>query len=228
MTRPRTKQPKTERPRTERPRIEKPVPALVTAPRGRRRFSEMPRSGSSRRLVILAHQCRAWRDGTESPQALLFRWRQALGVGPLPEGATFLPVQIADDGAAVIEAREASVSSSAPSIIVQPQFVLDELDADIARTEAKQPNPPVGETGRDETPRRPAFPEHLACEEVTLEIERTACPSCGSTLHPIGVTDERDAGLGPGVAGHHPHSASQVRLSLLRDHPPGRSARAAH
>jgi transposase len=33
-----------------------------------------------------------------------------------------------------------------------------------------------------------AFPEHLAREEVTLEIERTACPSCGGTLHPIGVT----------------------------------------
>jgi transposase len=70
----------------------------------------------------------------------------------------------------------------------QLQFGLEELDADIARAEAKQPNPPVGETGRDEAPRHSAFPEHLAREEVTLEIEGTACPSCGGVLHPIGVT----------------------------------------
>jgi transposase len=57
----------------------------------------------------------------------------------------------------------------------QLQFGLEELDADIARAEAKQPNPPVGETGRDEAPRHSAFPEHLAREEVTLEIEGTAC-----------------------------------------------------
>ncbi len=70
----------------------------------------------------------------------------------------------------------------------QLQFGLEELDADIARAEAKQPNPPVGETGRDEILRRPAFPEHLPREEVTLEVERAACPSCGGVLHPIAVT----------------------------------------
>jgi transposase len=119
MTRPRTKEPKTERPRTERPRLEKPVPALVTEPRGRRRFSE----DAKKRIV--EETCHpgasvssvARRYGIAA--ALLFRLRQALGVGPLPEGATFLPVQIAEDGGAAIEAREASVSSSAPSIIVE-------------------------------------------------------------------------------------------------------------
>ncbi len=62
------------------------------------------------------------------------------------------------------------------------------LDADIARAEEKQPNPPVNETGHDEPPRQPAFPEHLPREEVTLEVEQSACPSCGGALHPIGVS----------------------------------------
>jgi transposase len=70
----------------------------------------------------------------------------------------------------------------------QLQFGLEELDADIARAEAKQPSHPVGEAVDDEAPRRPALPEQLPREEVTLEVEQTACPSCGGTLHPIGVS----------------------------------------
>ena len=70
----------------------------------------------------------------------------------------------------------------------QLQFGLEELDADIARAEAKQPKPSVSEAGHDEPPRRPAFPDHLPREEVTLEVETSACPSCGGALHSIGVT----------------------------------------
>jgi transposase len=69
----------------------------------------------------------------------------------------------------------------------QLQFGLEELDADIARAEEKQPGPPV-QNSRQEPPQRATFPEHLAREEVTLEVEASACPSCGGGLHPIGVT----------------------------------------
>jgi transposase len=69
----------------------------------------------------------------------------------------------------------------------QLQFGLEDLDADIARAEAKLPGQPVAEAAHNEPPRRPAFPEHLPREEVTLEAG-TACPSCGGALHPIGVT----------------------------------------
>ena len=68
----------------------------------------------------------------------------------------------------------------------QLQFGLEELDADIARAEATQPNPSVDETRHDEQPRQ--LPEHLPREEVTLEVERTACPNCGRALHSIGVS----------------------------------------
>jgi transposase len=70
----------------------------------------------------------------------------------------------------------------------QLQFGLEELDTDIARAEAKQPGRSVGEAGDNEPSRRPIFPEHLLREEVTLEVEARACPSCGGALHSIGVT----------------------------------------
>ena len=96
MTRPRTKRPRIERPWTDGPVTAKPAPDLVTEPNGRRRFSE----DAKKRIV--EETCRpgasvsgvARRYGIAA--ALLFRWRQALGAGPLPEGTTFLPVQIAD------------------------------------------------------------------------------------------------------------------------------------
>jgi transposase len=125
MTRPMTKEPKTERPRTERPRIEKPVPALVTDPRGRRRFSEDAKKRMSRRPGASVSSV-ARRYGIAA--ALLFRWRQALGVGPLPEGATFLPVQIAEDGGPAIEPREGSGQPAAPSIIVERAAVGIEIE----------------------------------------------------------------------------------------------------
>jgi transposase len=69
----------------------------------------------------------------------------------------------------------------------QLEFGLEELDADIARAEAKQPERPA-QSDRREHAQRAAFPEHLPREEVTLEVEASACPSCGGGLHPIGVT----------------------------------------
>ncbi len=118
MTRPRTKKPRNEPPR-ERPNTEKPVPALVTEPRGRRRFSE----DAKKRIVEETCHPGASVSGVARrygiATALLFRWRQALGVGPVPEGATFLPVQIADDGGSAIEPRATSDQPTAPSLIVE-------------------------------------------------------------------------------------------------------------
>src|SRR5260370_11376245 len=70
----------------------------------------------------------------------------------------------------------------------QLQFGLEELDADIARAQTKEPAPAFAETDDEEPSRRPAFPDDLPREDLTLEIEATACPSCGGALHSIGVT----------------------------------------
>jgi transposase len=51
--------------------------------------------------------------------SLLFRWRHALGVGPVPEGGTLLPVRIADDAGPAADAQAVSAAPSAPSIIVE-------------------------------------------------------------------------------------------------------------
>lgn len=61
---------------------------------------------------------------------------------------------------------------------------LDDLDADLARARAHHLEPSV------ETPvadaRRTPLPDHLAREEVTLDLENDACPTCGGHLHPAG------------------------------------------
>jgi len=69
----------------------------------------------------------------------------------------------------------------------QLRFGLEELDADVASAEAKQPQPLAHDASREDT-RRPALPKDLPREEVTLEIEASACPSCGGALHTISVT----------------------------------------
>jgi transposase len=53
---------------------------------------------------------------------LLFRWREALGMGPATEGGRFLPVAIAEAavaGAAPCEEGVTSPPSSVPSIIIE-------------------------------------------------------------------------------------------------------------
>ena len=69
----------------------------------------------------------------------------------------------------------------------QLQFGLEELDGDIARVEARQPERPV-RSGFDDEARHTAFPAPLPREEVTLAIDASACPECGGALHSIGVT----------------------------------------
>jgi transposase-like protein len=114
---PSSDRPKIERPKTERPTIEKPAPAVVMEPGGQRRFSE----DAKRRIVEETYQpgvsvSRVARQYGITT-SLLFRWRRALGIEPKTEAATFLPVQIADDGMSVTERREASDQPTAPSMI---------------------------------------------------------------------------------------------------------------
>jgi transposase len=70
----------------------------------------------------------------------------------------------------------------------QLQLGLEDLDADIGRAQAKRPPPVAGDPGFEEKPPRLTFPRHLPCQELTLNPNTEACPSCGGTLHPIGVT----------------------------------------
>jgi transposase len=67
---------------------------------------------------------------------------------------------------------------------------LEDLDADIARTEAHHAVPSANDPGPDSraAPRRPTLPDHLPREDVTLNVESDECPGCGSRLHPIGET----------------------------------------
>lgn len=69
----------------------------------------------------------------------------------------------------------------------QLQFGLEDLDADIARAEAKQPEQSA-RSGRPDEARRTIFPAALPREEVTLAGPMSACPDCGGALHSIGVT----------------------------------------
>jgi transposase len=70
----------------------------------------------------------------------------------------------------------------------QLQFGLEELDADIARAEAKAPEPSVRTDADDEVRSRSSFPAHLPREDMTLGLEGGDCPDCGGALHSIGVT----------------------------------------
>jgi transposase len=125
---PSSDRPKIERPKTERPTIEKPAPAVVMEPGGQRRFSE----DAKRRIVEETYQpgvsvSRVARQYGITT-SLLFRWRRALGIEPKTEAATFLPVQIADDGMSVTERREASDQPTAPSIIVEREAAGIEIE----------------------------------------------------------------------------------------------------
>jgi transposase len=118
-SRPGSETPKIERPNTKQSRVEKPVPVVVTDPGGRRRFSE----DAKRRIVEETCQPGVSVSGVARQYgittSLLFRWRQALGVGPVPEGGTFLAVRIADDAGPAADAQAVSAAPSGPSIIVE-------------------------------------------------------------------------------------------------------------
>ena len=70
----------------------------------------------------------------------------------------------------------------------QLQFGFEDLEADLARAEARLPS------GTGKAPRarsqvdRPSLPAHLPREDMRLDIEHQACPCCGGELHLIGET----------------------------------------
>ena len=64
---------------------------------------------------------------------------------------------------------------------------LEDLDADIARLQARHPaasahvsSPPASH--------RQGLPEHLPREDVAIDIDERVCPCCGGALHVIGET----------------------------------------
>jgi hypothetical protein len=71
----------------------------------------------------------------------------------------------------------------------QLELGLEDLVADIGRAEELLPAEP---SDKDPVPRdhadRPSLPEHLAREEMSLDLDMKTCPCCGSALHAIGET----------------------------------------
>jgi transposase len=65
---------------------------------------------------------------------------------------------------------------------------LEDLDADIARLQARHPAASVHDVGSHATSRRQGLPEHLPREEVAIDIDERVCPCCGGALHVIGET----------------------------------------
>jgi transposase len=65
---------------------------------------------------------------------------------------------------------------------------LEDLEADVARTETHQaPAPASDENPKSRTAsRRSALPGHLPRKEVRLDVESHDCPGCGGRLHSIG------------------------------------------
>ena len=62
----------------------------------------------------------------------------------------------------------------------------EDLEVDLARVEAKLP---LAETKVDKPKgERPSLPAHLQLEDVRLDVEGQACPSCSGALHLIGET----------------------------------------
>jgi transposase len=70
----------------------------------------------------------------------------------------------------------------------QLQFGFEDLEADIARVEAKlapEREPAARSSSRTD---RPSLPEHLSRQDIRLDLEQQACPCCGGALHVIGET----------------------------------------
>ena len=66
---------------------------------------------------------------------------------------------------------------------------LEDLDADVARVEARLPFAAKVPEGDTVPPRdRQALPDHLPREEIKHDIEGDGCPACGGPLHRIGET----------------------------------------
>jgi transposase len=70
----------------------------------------------------------------------------------------------------------------------QLQFGFEDLEADLARAEAKLPSSAEKTSGAKARVDRPSLPAHLPREDQRLDIEHQACPCCGGALHLIGET----------------------------------------
>ncbi len=65
---------------------------------------------------------------------------------------------------------------------------LEDLDADIARLQARHPARSAHDVGSQATSRRHGLPDHLPREDVAIDIDGRVCPCCGGVLHVIGET----------------------------------------
>src|SRR5215207_9713464 len=69
----------------------------------------------------------------------------------------------------------------------QLKFGFEDLEADLARAEAKLP-PATDRAPRAKQADRASLPAHLSREDMRLDVEHDACPCCGGALHLIGET----------------------------------------
>ena len=72
----------------------------------------------------------------------------------------------------------------------QLQLGLEDLDADIARVEAKLTPPAAGRQREASAPtdERRSLADHLPRDDVSLDIALAVCPGCGGAVHKIGET----------------------------------------
>jgi transposase len=70
----------------------------------------------------------------------------------------------------------------------QLQLGFEDLNADIARVEARLPPQTAKTSVREPRSERASLAAHLPREDVRLDIEHDACPGCGGALHAIGET----------------------------------------
>lgn len=66
----------------------------------------------------------------------------------------------------------------------QLQLGLEDIGADVARVEARLPIARSKASPRE----RLSLPDHLAREDVRVDLDHDACPGCGGVLHVIGET----------------------------------------
>lgn len=68
----------------------------------------------------------------------------------------------------------------------QLQLGFEDLDADIARAEARLPLETAKPSRRSSEAERASLPAHLPREDLAIDIEHRVCPCCGGALHEIG------------------------------------------
>jgi transposase len=65
---------------------------------------------------------------------------------------------------------------------------LEDLDADIARLQARHPAASAPDVSSQPPSHRQGLPDHLPREDVAIDIDERVCPCCGGALHVIGET----------------------------------------